>query len=259
MASEFNVNEVDLELLVRLDADQERRTATSGYDFIGIVLRLEDKGEGSLELLENGFDKFGERDALVRLRVIDIFGKDGNGLRVRLALKLVATVLENEAEGGGIGDDTVVHDDEIVVGIGAQRVAVDDRGRAVGGPSRVCNRDLRIENLGSVYARGGDTLAKAGNLADFFEKKHLAGSIAVDTDAGRVITTILLAGETVTEDITNFLAILWEREHSQLLLVGDDKGRWGRWEYVSRSRAVTIPTRTTDGEKEKWIDTLGLR
>ena len=119
MAGELDVNKVDLELLFRLDADQERRTATSGYDFIGIVLRLEDKGEGSLELLENGFDKFGKRDALIRLRVIDIFGKDGNGLRVGLALKLVATVLENEAEGGGIGDDTVVHDDEIVVGIGA--------------------------------------------------------------------------------------------------------------------------------------------
>ena len=104
-------------------------------------------------------------------------------------------------------------------------MAVDDRGRTVGGPSRVCDRDLRVENLGSVYVRGGDTLAKAGNLADFLEKKHLARSIAVDTDAGRVVTTVLLASETVTEYITNFLAILWETEHSQLLLVGDNKGR----------------------------------
>lgn len=117
LASEFNVNKIDLELLFRLDADQERRTTTSSYDFIGIVLRLEDKGEGSLELFENGLDKLGERNALVWLRVVDIFGKDGNGLRVGLALKLVATVLENEAKGGSIGDDTVVHDDEITVGI----------------------------------------------------------------------------------------------------------------------------------------------
>jgi len=119
LASEFNVNKIDLELLIGLHADQERRTAAGGYDFIGIVLRLEDKGEGTLELLENGFDKLGERDTLVWLRVVDIFREDGNGLRVGLALKLVTAVLENEAEGGGIGDDTVVHDDEIAGGIRA--------------------------------------------------------------------------------------------------------------------------------------------
>jgi hypothetical protein len=117
LASEFNVNKIDLELLVGLHADQERRTAAGDYDFIGIVLRLEDKGEGALELLENGFDKLCEGDTLVWLRVVDIFRKDGNGLRVGLALKLVTAVLENEAKGGGIGDDTVVHDDEIAGGI----------------------------------------------------------------------------------------------------------------------------------------------
>ena len=117
LASEFNVNKIDFELLIGLHADQERRTAAGGYDFIGVVLRLEDKGKGTLELLENGFNKLGERDTLVGLRVVDIFRKDGDGLRVRLALKLVTAVLEDEAEGGGIGDDTVVHDAEIAGGI----------------------------------------------------------------------------------------------------------------------------------------------
>ena len=93
LASEFNVNKIDFQLLVGLHADQERRTAAGGYDFIGIVLRLEDKGEGTLELLENGFDKLGERDTLVGLRVVDIFRKDGNGFRVGLAFKLVPAVL----------------------------------------------------------------------------------------------------------------------------------------------------------------------
>jgi hypothetical protein len=67
---------------------------------------------------------------------------------------------------------------------------------------------LRVENLGSVYVRGGDALAKASNLAYFLEEIYFAWSIAVDTDAGRVVTTVLLAGETVAEDITDFLAIL---------------------------------------------------
>lgn len=117
LASEFNVNKINFELLIGLHADQERRTAAGNYDLIGIVLRLEDKGEGTLELFENGFDKLSERDTLVRLRVVDIFRKDGNGLRIGLALKFVTAILEDEAEGGGIGDDTVVHDEEIIGGI----------------------------------------------------------------------------------------------------------------------------------------------
>jgi hypothetical protein len=38
LASESNVNKIDLELLIGVHADQERRTAAGGYDFIGIVL-----------------------------------------------------------------------------------------------------------------------------------------------------------------------------------------------------------------------------
>ena len=34
------------------------------------------------------------------------------------------------------------HDDKIIGGITAQRVAVGDRGRAMGGPLRVCNQEM---------------------------------------------------------------------------------------------------------------------
>jgi len=62
--------------------------------------------------------------------------------------------------------------------------------------------------------RGGDALAKACDLADFLEVVHVAGGVAVDTDAGRVVTTVLLTGETVAEDVANFLAILKRRPES---------------------------------------------
>lgn len=94
-------------------------------------------------------------------------------------------------------------------------MAVHDGGRAVGRPSRVCDRDLRVENLGGVYARGGDARTKAGDLADFLEIKHFAGSIAVNTDAGRIVTTVFFAGETVAKDFADFLATLWESKQSQ--------------------------------------------
>ena len=96
-------------------------------------------------------------------------------------------------------------------------MAVHDGGRAVGRPSRVCDRDLRVENLGGVYVRAVNALTKACNLANFLEIKHFAGNIAVDTDAGRVVTTVFLAGETVAEDITDFLASLWERKECQII------------------------------------------
>jgi len=208
LAGEFHINKVDLELLFRLDTDQKRRTAASGDDLIRIMLRLEDKGEGTLELFEDGLDKLGEGDALVRLRVVNIFREYGDGLRIRLALKLVAAVLEDKSEGGSIGDDAIVDDDEVAGRIRSQWVAVNDRGRAVGGPARVCDGDLRVEHFRSVHFRGGDPLPKACDLANFLEVEHLAGGIAIDTDASRVVTTVLLAGETVAKNVADFLAIL---------------------------------------------------
>ena len=113
LACKLNIDKINLEFLICLDANQERGTAAGGNDLVGIVLRLEDESEGTLELFENGFNKLGERDALVWLRIVNIFCEDGDGLRVGLALKLVATVLENEAEGGSVSNDPVVYDDEV--------------------------------------------------------------------------------------------------------------------------------------------------
>lgn len=48
-------------------------------------------------------------------------------------------------------------------------MAVHDGGRAVGRPTRVCDRDLRVENLGGINVRAGDALTKAGDLADFLK------------------------------------------------------------------------------------------
>src|SRR6266404_2865958 len=115
LASEFDIDEVDLEFLVCLDTNQERRTTASGDHFIGVMLRLEDKGEGTLELLEDSLNELSESDAFVRLRVIDIFRKNGDGFGIGFAFEFEATVLEDQAEGSRVGDDAVVYDDKIAV------------------------------------------------------------------------------------------------------------------------------------------------
>jgi hypothetical protein len=245
LASEFNINKVDLELLLCLDTDQERWAATSGDHFVRVMLRLEDEGKGTLEFLENGLDQFREGDTLVWLRIVDVFCEDGHGFGIGFALKLVAAVLEDETKGGGIGDNTIVHNDKIAVGVWAQRVAVHDRRGAMGCPTCVRDRDLRVENFGCVYVCGGDTLTETGNFTDLLEVKHFARSIAINTNAGRVVTTILLTCEAVAKDITNFLAILTKMKKTQWgkVVMGEDGKKIG---YLGFKIAAVAKNTTHD-------------
>jgi hypothetical protein len=51
--SDLDINKVDLELLVGLHTDEERRSSSGKDDLVGEVLGLEDEGERSL-LLNKG-------------------------------------------------------------------------------------------------------------------------------------------------------------------------------------------------------------
>jgi len=51
---EFDIDEIDLEFLFSLDANEERRTATSSDDFVGVVGALEDECERALIVGVNG-------------------------------------------------------------------------------------------------------------------------------------------------------------------------------------------------------------
>lgn len=74
--------------------------------------------------------------------------------------------------------------------------------------SGVCNGNLGNEGLGSVDVGFGDLLAQASNFADLFEEDHFARLVAVDTDTCGVITSVLLAGKSVTEDLADRLPVL---------------------------------------------------
>jgi len=124
---------------------------------------------------------------------------------------------------------------------------------------------LRVENRGGVYARAGDALTKAGDLADFLKINHFAGSIAVDTDAGRVVTTVFLTSETVAEDIADFLATLWETKNKVSLSViahrceAENNRRDGRKLGTCREVEQKASSREGASKKEKKRYTLGLR
>ena len=173
--------------------------------------RLEDKGEGTLKFLEHGLDELSEAGALVGLGVVNVLGQDCDGFGIRLTLELVSTLLEDETERRRVRHNTVVNDGELGVGVGAERVAVHNGRRTVSGPTGVRDRDLRDEGLRGVDARFGDALAKTSDLSDLLEEEHLSRLVAVDADTGGIISTVFLARETIAENLTNCLPVLYKR------------------------------------------------
>ena len=59
-------------------------------------------------------------------------------------------------------------------------MAVDFRGRAVGGPASMSNGDLLEESLLLVNVRIGDKFLQTSDLSDVLEEDYGAGSAAVD-------------------------------------------------------------------------------
>ncbi len=77
---------------------------------------LKDERERTLEFFQDSLDEVGEVGLLGWLGVVDVLHEDGNCLCVRLALELVATLLQDETEFSRVGDDAVMDDDELVGG-----------------------------------------------------------------------------------------------------------------------------------------------
>lgn len=171
---------------------------------------LEHEREGTFEFLQNGLDQLSEVWALVGLRIVDVLCEDGYCFCVGFTLKLVSSLLKDQSERGRIGDNSIVDDSEVSLGIRAKRMAVNDRGRAVSRPTRVCDRDLREEVLGGVDVGFRDLLAQTGHFADLLEEEHFADLVTVNTDAGGVVATILLTSEAIDQNLADSFTILDE-------------------------------------------------
>ena len=206
--SKLDIDEVNLELLLGIDTNQERTTTAGGDNFVRIVGGLEDECERALKLLRHSLDELSEAETLIGLRVVDVLCQNRDCLCVGLTLKLVTALLQDETKSSSIGDDTVVDDDELVGGVRADWVAVDVRGRAVGGPASVSDGNLGRERLRSVHGRLGDGLAETSHLTDVLVEEDLALLVAIDTDTARVVPAILLAGKTIAKDLDDLLAFL---------------------------------------------------
>jgi hypothetical protein len=60
----------------------------------------------------------------------------------------------------------------------------------VGGPSRVGNAGVRVEDLGLVEVGLAHELLESSNLADLLDGKHLVLLVTVNGQAGRVVAAV---------------------------------------------------------------------
>lgn len=113
----LDVDEIDLHAALGLDTNDQGRTLSGSNDLMGVVDRLDKQSIGTLELLDNSLDEIGETN--LGVLVVDVLGQLGNALGIRLGLKLEALAGEQGLELLVVGDDTVVDNNELGVGVGA--------------------------------------------------------------------------------------------------------------------------------------------
>lgn len=121
----FNVDKVDLHLLCSLDTDDQRRTLSGSNDLGWVVDRLQKKTKGTLELLDHRLSKRGKIDVWVR--IVEEFGELRNAFGVGVGLKLEPLALKERLELFVVGDDTIVDDSELPLGIGSGTISLFSR------------------------------------------------------------------------------------------------------------------------------------
>ena len=86
-------------------------------------------------------------------------------------------------------------------------MAVEARRGAMSGPTGVGNAGMGIKDLGGVWVALGNELAQTDDLADLLEGEDLVLAIAVDSQAGGVVATVLESGETIQQGVDDMATI----------------------------------------------------
>ena len=101
---------------------------------------LENKCKGTLKFFKDGLNQLGKSETLgFPLGVENVLGKDSNSLGIGITLKLVSTLLQNLSQSSAVGNDAVVNEDELRLGVRADGMTIAFGRRTVSSPSRVCD------------------------------------------------------------------------------------------------------------------------
>lgn len=116
---ELNVHKVHLHLALGLYTHHKGRTLSCGDNLMGVVDRLQQQTESTLQLGNNSLGKRGEVDR--RVLVVDVLCKLGDALGIGLTLKNHSPALQQSLQLLVVGDDAVVNDGEPRGGVTPRR------------------------------------------------------------------------------------------------------------------------------------------
>jgi hypothetical protein len=89
---------------------------------VGVVDALDQEAVGALELADDSLGQVGEAD--IGMLVVEVLGQLGDALGISLGLELEALALEQSLQLLVVGDDAVVDDGELPVGVGPGKQGV---------------------------------------------------------------------------------------------------------------------------------------
>ncbi|RUP48603.1 hypothetical protein BC936DRAFT_144315 [Jimgerdemannia flammicorona] len=113
--------------------------------------------------------------------VPEVFGKLGDRLGISLGFEHVALLLKNGLELLVVGDDTIVNDGKLVLGVGALGMRVDSGRLTVRGPAGVGHAGVTDERLGEVnILLLGNQLLDSSDLADLLVDEDLPLIFTID-------------------------------------------------------------------------------
>lgn len=138
---------------------------------MGVVGGLDDKTICTFKLLNNKLQKLGKVNMISSVK--NKLGKLGNSLSISLRLKNVALGLKEGLDLTVVGNDTIVDNIKFVVNVTALRVAVNSLRLTVGGPSRVRDTNVILENFILVRVGFIDCVLQSLDLANLAENKDI--------------------------------------------------------------------------------------
>ena len=156
--TELDGNTVGNQITFGFDTHQKWTTPSRTHAFAGKLFRFEAASEGTLQLLNGFLHQFAE--SVLRVDAMQVFDQFSNDLGVRVGLELVALVLQKHLDVLVVGQDAVVHHDELVVISRTVRVRVDFGGDAVSGPASMS--DSAVHMMGTFQIQAGSS------VIDFF-------------------------------------------------------------------------------------------
>lgn len=168
LVCELDVDKVDLHLLLGPHTDDKGRTLAGGDDLMGVVDRLDEHTEGALKLADDGLGEDGEFNGGVL--VVDVLCELGDGLGVGLGLELEALGLEERLDLLVVGDDAIVDDGELPVGV-----------RPIGGITRQPRTDS------CLALDSSDTREPPSSTACFRRRTVAAGKLTEGPMVGRAL------------------------------------------------------------------------